>query len=418
MTPKKRRSRIYWRVRGGKRRAYGDFRDYADVGGKLEALVPPGEKLATSDADTAQAIAAARVRQLDGLRRGRMLHGMVKTTTLAKATQLHLIAKAQSGQYTTEWLGRLEAYLRRVLGILGHDRDPASITVENVRELVATLRRLPSGRRLKDGRSATMGDGNVRHHLNALSGVFRRAASEGYVLPGYNPVAAMLEKPAGHPAEARWLEVHDAALLLEAARTYHPPEEGTRFGYPLLATFLLTGGRETEVYGLELDDVSLERRTITYRPNHWRRLKTRGSHRIVPLWPQLEVILREYLRGAYRPAGELLFPSLATGQEAMLIDSRKLLDHVAARAGWKAGEIRSKALRHTYCAARLQTLDGGAPVSIYTVSRELGHTSPAMVQRVYAHLGTVRHRSEVVEYRVEQHRTVLGERLEALERSS
>ena len=164
--------------------------------------------------------------------------------------------------------------------------------------------------------------------------------------------------------------------------------------------------------------MSLERRTITFRPNPWRRLKTRGSSRIVPLWPQLEAILRDYLRGPHRHAGELLFPSLATGREGMLTDSRKLLDHIAARAAWKAGEIRSKALRHTYCAARLQTLDGGAPVSIYTVSRELGHTSPAMVQRVYAHLGTVRHRSEVVEYRVEQHRKELGERLEALKRAS
>jgi integrase len=70
--------------------------------------------------------------------------------------------------------------------------------------------------------------------------------------------------------------------------------------------------------------------------------------------------------------------------------------------------------RHTYCAARLQTLDGGAPVSLFTVSRELGHTLPAMVQRVYSHLGSVRHRSEFVEYRIEQHRKVLGKRLETL----
>jgi integrase len=82
----------------------------------------------------------------------------------------------------------------------------------------------------------------------------------------------------------------------------------------------------------------------------------------------------------------------------------------------KRGTVRTKALRHSYCAARLQTLDGGAPVSIYTVSRELGHTSPAMVQRVYAHLGAIRHRSEVVEYRVEQHAGTLGERLETLNR--
>jgi len=90
---------------------------------------------------------------------------------------------------------------------------------------------------------------------------------------------------------------------------------------------------------------------------------------------------------------------------------------VAKRAGWDAGAIRSKMFRHTYCAARLQTLDGGAPVGVYTVARELGHGSVAMVSRVYAHLGTVRHRAKVVEYRVAQHRKVLGERLRALEAS-
>ena len=67
-----------------------------------------------------------------------------------------------------------------------------------------------------------------------------------------------------------------------------------------------------------------------------------------------------------------------------------------------------------YCAARLQTLDHGQPISVYTVSRELGHTSTDMVQRIYAHLGAVRHRSEVVKYRVEQHEEVLGAQLAAL----
>jgi integrase len=100
---------------------------------------------------------------------------------------------------------------------------------------------------------------------------------------------------------------------------------------------------------------------------------------------------------------------------SLLTDSRKLIDHVAERAGWKAGEIRTKMFRHTYCAARLQTLDGGAPVPLHTVSRELGHTSMGMVQKVYSHLGSVRHRSEVVEYRVEQHKKVLGNRLQRLE---
>jgi hypothetical protein len=109
--------------------------------------------------------------------------------------------------------------------------------------------------------------------------------------------------------------------------------------------------------------------------------------------------------------GQLLFPSFATGAEAMLVDVRKLVDRIAVRAGWKAGELTTRVFRHTWTAARLQTLDRGAPVSVYTVARELGHGSEEMVRRVYAHLGTVRHRSEVVEFRLEQHLEALKDRL-------
>src|SRR2546428_12424860 len=95
----------------------------------------------------------------------------------------------------------------------------------------------------------------------------------------------------------------------------------------------------------------------------------------------------------------------------MLSDTRKLLDRIGKRVGWKRGEIRHRIFRHTYCAARLQTLDRGAPVSPYVVSRELGHGSEEMVRRVYSHLGTVRHRSEGVEYRGDQHYDRLGDQL-------
>src|SRR2546427_11699704 len=74
---------------------------------------------------------------------------------------------------------------------------------------------------------------------------------------------------------------------------------------------------------------------------------------------------------------------------------------VAVRAGWKPGEIRSKMFRHTYCAARLQTLDQGAPVSLYTVAKELGHGGEAMVRRGDGHLREVRHPPGEGEYRIE-----------------
>jgi integrase len=184
----------------------------------------------------------------------------------------------------------------------------------------------------------------------------------------------------------------------------------------LIALFLLTGCRFREVAGLELDDVSFDRRTITVRPNRWRRLKTKTSHRVIPMWPQLEAILRAWVFGPrLERGGILLVPSWsARGEERRLQDIHRLLDRVAKRAGLGAGELRSKAFRHTYCAARLQTLDRGTPVSIYTVARELGHGSDEMGKRIYAHLGDVRHRAEVIEYRVEQHLDRLGDRLQRL----
>ena len=47
-------------------------------------------------------------------------------------------------------------------------------------------------------------------------------------------------------------------------------------------------------------------------------------------------------------------------------------------------------------------MDRGAPVSVFTVAREMGHGGEAMVRRVYRHLGQVRH-AEAVEYRPERH---------------
>jgi hypothetical protein len=43
--------------------------------------------------------------------------------------------------------------------------------------------------------------------------------------------------------------------------------------------------------------------------------------------------------------------------------------------------------RDNYCAARLHTLDQGAPVSVYTVAKEMGHGGESMVRRVYGASG-------------------------------
>lgn len=402
---KKSKSRIYWRDRGGELRAYADFRD---MGGGREALTPAGDSRATTDPVIAETLVAERLAQLQEAKRDRVLTGIKQRATLQDFVTHHLVLKAKSGQFSESWLADTERMLKLAIEQFGAARDLATIGVADVQGWMTALAARANGR------GGTLGGGAQRHHLNVLSNLYKRAQSEGCVGPGYNPCSALMEKPKGRREEAHWLEVHEAALLLESARTYEPrrAEIAMPFIHPLLATYLLTGGRETEVLGLEVQDINFERKTVTFRPNDWRRLKTKTSHRAVPLWPQLEAILKGYVRDAGRVGG-LLFPSPRL-EAGMVSDFRKALDIVAERAGWKAGEVRSKAFRHTYCAARLQTLDNGAPVSTFTVAREMGHGGLSLVNRVYGHLGDVRHRSTHVEYRVEQHKQKLAPRLQLM----
>ncbi len=397
------RSRIY--TRGG--RFWGDFRA---LGGRREPLIPPGERVATTDRDLAEVLAAERIKQLAQASRNRLLLGIEAPAHLAEYASHHLVLKARSGKVTEGHISELQTRLERAVDFFGTDRDLATIAVTDIQRYVAWLQKQPNGR------GGTFSPGTVAHHLWALSNLFKRALSEGRVPPGHNPVRDMMDKPTAGTGEAEWLEIHEAALLLEAARRYVPTKGkagALPFMYPLLATYLLTGGRTREVSGLEVGDVSFDRKVVTFRPHPHRRLKTKSAHRNLPLWPQLTDVLQGYIFGGDAPlGGGLLFPSPRTG--GMLRDFRKPLDAIAKRAGWKAGEIRSRMFRHTYCAARLQTLDQGAPVSPYTVAKELGHGGDHLVKRIYGHLGAIRHRSEVVEYRAENHEDLIGDRLKAL----
>ncbi len=390
-------------------RLWGDFRDYCDVGGKQIPLMLPSDRLATADWDVAGTMVAEHLKTFQQLRTNRHLIGLRRTATLSDYASEHLIQKATNEDVTDLWLVVTEQRLKAAIGFFGSGRELSSIRPSDVKRWIPWLRlnRVGKGNR-------PISDGTVRHYLNALSNLFRSAQEEELVPLGYNPVGAINKKPKGRPRESKWFEVPEAALTLEAARTYRPSRPGISlpFAYPLIACYLLTGGRRSEVLGLEVADISFDRKTITFRSNEWRRLKTERSDRVLPMWPQLAEILNEYLATA--PPRRLLFPAEVERREQMVWSIDKMLDAIAERVGLRKGDIRAKMFRNTYCTARLQTLDQGRPISLYTVSRELGHTSTDMVERIYAHLGEVRHRSDVVEYRVEQHAEVLGERLVAL----
>lgn len=397
------RTRIYWRAG----RAYADFRDYRDVGGGQEALKAPGTNRATSDRAMAEALMTARLAVLKRLRRDRVLLGeQTSGVTISQLAREHLILKA--GKQSEHWLRSAELYLRRACEFFGANRQLTSIGVGDLHRWIAHLERMPSRK------GGTQSDGTIRHHLNSLSSLYRRAQSLEHVPPGYNPVAGLMpgELPTGRREEADWLEVHEASWLLEVARQTSLGGTASADLYPLIATYLLTGGRKSEVLGLEVEDVSFERETVTFRPNRWRGLKSKKSRRTIRLWPQLADILRPHLLPMDRtPREGLVFPARHRGEGQRMITSfDKALDVVARRAGWQRGEVRAQRFRNTYIAARLQCLDHGAPISTYTVCREVGHAREDMVQEIYGHVGQVRHRSEVVEFRAAQHLDAIRDR--------
>jgi integrase len=386
------------------RRFWMRFTDYRAEGGGLEPCVVPGERFATTDEHLAEQIASRRHLELEAARtrrQARAVSGQPAEVTLDTFTARHLTLKEASGSVSAQHLDASKRALKRAVLFFGADAALDSITPARVGEWAAWLQatRFP----MPDGRPGRrIGPGEARHYLNCLSNLYRRAAERGAVPVGYNPVGALMDKPKGRRGEAKWLEVFEAALLLEAARDYRTTRKDEfPWAEPLIATALLTGGRPSEVLGLRWSDISFDRSTVTFRETDERRLKNVGSFRTVPLWPQLREVLERWQ--ATHSLGTLMFPSYDdAGREQMAHDARKLLDRVAARVGWPERSINLYSFRHTYTASRLQTLDHGAPVSPYTVGRELGHGGDSLVKRIYGHLGTVRVRGDVVEYRLDK----------------
>ena len=206
--------------------------------------------------------------------------------------------------------GKLEALIEKEKGETRATTDYARAQIlvgERLKELETTRRQgiVSTGRSQETPLGAF-----AAYHLKQKKDV--RAIMDEKVAPGYNPVAMWgHNRPKGKKTEAHWLEVHKAALLLEAAKLYKPERSDVAIPdlHALIATHLLTGGRPAEVRGLAIADVSFQHKTVTFRPNEQRRLKTDTSTRTVPLWPQLEEILTAYLKGPNAPKGKLLFPS-------------------------------------------------------------------------------------------------------------
>jgi integrase len=405
-------SRIRWRDQGGQLRAYADVRD---LGGGVRALIPPGETRATTDPEIAEHLLVQMTASLLERRRDKVLLGLDPDADLAQFAKHHIKAKVRSGEYTEQWLTISRTYLDRAIAYFTQyqyatktnptpkprPRNLATISVVDVRGFVDWLATQ------SNGRGGVLGRASRRLHLNVLSGLFRRAISEGKLPMGSNPVASLMDKPKAPKSQTPWLEVDELALLLESARTLtdHWRETGQKgvpaFAYEFLATFILTGAREGEIRRLQVSHLDFDSLSI-YIPG----TKTDGSERTMPMHPQLAEILLPHVQRFGRRDG-LVF---TTASGAPIGDWRKILDAIATRAGFPKGQIRTRVFRTSYITHRLACIDQGAPIDPYQVAREVGHSSLAMIMKVYGRVQRRRVRMEEFAFRTD----VIGPHLQPL----
>jgi integrase len=159
---------------------------------------------------------------------------------------------------------------------------------------------------------------------------------------------------------------------------------------PLLATAVFTGLRQGELLGLTWGDIDFESAVLRVRKAMSRdgqrtQPKTPQAIRDVVLMAALLRVLREHrLASRYSADTDLVFCSSAGTPLNHRNVSRRGLELAVRTAGLERTDLpklRFHDLRHTF--ASLLIAHGA---NVVYVSRQLGHASPDITLRVYAHI--------------------------------
>lgn len=171
---------------------------------------------------------------------------------------------------------------------------------------------------------------------------------------------------------------------------YWTPEEYARFSeeckdnleyYTIFEILYYTGMRAGELLALTLNDIDFKNHTISIDKTFYRLPgkdtiqppKTEESHRVVDIPEFLTEEIKDYVSHLYKPdPDERLF-------RKQLQYLRNVLQIRAKRAGVKI--IRVHDIRHSHASALINL--GANPV---LVAKRLGHESPNITMKTYAHL--------------------------------
>jgi integrase len=279
--------------------------------------------------------------------------------------------KEAQGQPAAEMLARAEVHILPVLG----DVAVADLTASQLRNWLADLAATPAQKRPKEGRpqyfAEPVTEEDIRRRrvtanrvLSIVKATLNHAYDEGHV--ANRDAWSRKLKPfrgVSKPSQ-KYLTVAQAKKLIAAA----DPELAA-----LARGALETGARYSELARLVVGDFELSRQ---YSTINIRRSKS-GRPRRVVLTPEGAKFFKQYCAG--RPATDLIFRT-STGGPWTKSCQQIPMRNACERAGI-VPPISFHGLRHTWA-----SLAAMKDVPLMVISRNLGHTTTAMVEKTYGHL--------------------------------
>ena len=215
--------------------------------------------------------------------------------------------------------------------------------------------------------SKSLAKTSIRTKIYALRSFLKFLAGEGYATLGLHNLLSVPKAPRRLP---RYLEPAAIQALLDSLNGRNPQEKRDR---AIIETLYATGIRASELLGLRLDDIDLNRKVLHIRGKG-------GKERMALLSDPATKALADYL-GGRRPSAPFCALRVFLNRNGGLLSARGLkliLDKAAKKAGLD-GKITPHIFRHTFAT---HLLGGGADLRV--VQELLGHASVATTQ-IYAH---------------------------------
>jgi len=146
---------------------------------------------------------------------------------------------------------------------------------------------------------------------------------------------------------------------------------------------IMSGARRGEILGLKWSDIDWENSQIrirrTFNSGQWYKPKSKSSVREIDLGPKMMIELKKWKLACPANDLELVFPDKDGGPLEPTLMLRNQFAPTLEKAGIK--KIRFHDLRHTKVSLMIAQGE-----NIKYIQSQLGHSSPTVTLKVYAHL--------------------------------